>query len=709
MAPHRAAHGYNHACPNAWEPRRESRLAENTIALVVRCATRSAVDTINDILRSAGLAVECTWVAALEALHATLQRVQPALVIDCIEPGHDAAAVVALRDQVAPWLPIILAAPSVDEPAIAAALRAGARDAVGFDSPQRLTAVVMRELRSARLERALLSTVQPAPNAQEALLPLTRQPADAIIHVQEGIVVDANPAWLELFGPGAQVIGQPVMDLFDEASRPALKGALAACLQGRWQHHGLRAGALRPDGSSLNAELSFTLGEHEGQPCVRLVLPGQSRDEGKLLQELQHAVQCDQTTGLLHRRDLMPALAQRLGAPSPGGVRALALIKLDRFADVERSVGASASEQVLGEFAAQLRATLHPTEVAGRFGGVRFLVLLERGNERDLQAWATQLVQETAKHPVRCGAKQVSLSCTVGLAPVASHTKDLDTLIASALEACSRGARRGGSQAVTAGAAAASASPYDAAWVQQIKSALLENRFRLATQPVASLRGGDARMFDVLLRMIDNRGKEVLPGEFLPAAERNDLLKNIDRWVVGASLSFAAQRRPGCLFVRLSKDTVRDATFVAWLDGHLRSARAAPTSVCFQIPDAVAVSYPQSRELAEKLRKWGFRFAIESFGSPASAFGLLETMPLDYVKIDGALVQSLARNKELQHHVRALAEEATKRGIQTIAERVEDANTMAVLWQLGVEFIQGYFVNAPEDVVLQANELRAPR
>ena len=84
-------------------------------------------------------------------------------------------------------------------------------------------------------------------------------------------------------------------------------------------------------------------------------------------------------------------------------------------------------------------------------------------------------------------------------------------------------------------------------------------------------------------------------------------------------------------------------------------------------------------------------------------------MPLDYVKIDGALVQSLARNKELQHHVRALAEEATKRGIQTIAERVEDANTMAVLWQLGVEFIQGYFVNAPEDVVLQANELRAPR
>ena len=145
---------------------------------------------------------------------------------------------------------------------------------------------------------------------------------------------------------------------------------------------------------------------------------------------------------------------------------------------------------------------------------------------------------------------------------------------------------------------------------------------------------------------------------------------------------------------------------VAWLEGHIRSARVDPGSICFQIPEAVAVAYPQARALAEKLRSWGFRFAIESFGSPANAFGLLESMPLDYVKIDGALVQGLARNKELQHHVRALGEDAAKRAIQTIAERVEDANTMAVLWQLGVEYIQGYFVNAPENVVMQAGDTR---
>lgn len=681
-------------------------MAKDTIALIVRCTSRNSVDTVSAILGRAGVPVECTWIAALEALHDALSRIKPELVIDVSEPGHDAAAVAALRDQVAPWLPIVVIAPGIDEPTIAAAMRAGARDAVSFDSPDRLTAVILRELRSARLERSLQRTVQSAHGAHDPLIALEHRPADAIIHVQEGIVVDANPAWCELFAGGSTVIGEPVMDLFNEASRPALKGALAACLRGRWKDHTLKAGAVRPGGSVLNAEFTLALGEHEDQPCVRLALPAKPRDEGKLLQDLQSAVQCDQTTGLLHRPDLLRALSERLGTARPGGVRALALIKLDRFADLERTVGATASEQALGEFAAELRAVLNPTELAGRFGGVRFLAMLERGNERDLRLWALQLVQETAKRPIRVGTKTASLTCTVGLAPVPGSSKDLDAVIATATEACARGVRHGGNQAVTAGAAGAAATPYDAAWVNQIKSALLENRFRLATQPVASLRGGDARMFDVLLRMVDTHGKEVLPGEFLPAAERNDLLKNIDRWVVGASLSFAAQRRPGCLFVRLSKDTVRDPSFVAWLDGHIRSARANPASVCFQIPEAVAVGNPLARPLAQKLRQWGFRFAVESFGSPATAFELLESMPLDYVKIDGALVQSLARNKDLQHHVRALAEEASKRGIKTIAERVEDANTMAVLWQLGVEFIQGYFVNAPEDVVLQASELR---
>jgi EAL domain-containing protein (putative c-di-GMP-specific phosphodiesterase class I) len=240
--------------------------------------------------------------------------------------------------------------------------------------------------------------------------------------------------------------------------------------------------------------------------------------------------------------------------------------------------------------------------------------------------------------------------------------------------------------------------------VKHIKAALMENRFRLVQQPVASLQGDDPSMFDVLVRMIDSSGKEVLPAEFMAAAERNDLLKNIDRWVVGASLSFAAQRKPGCLFVRLSKDTVRDGSFLDWLDNHIRASRADPARISFQIPEAVAgTQLNEASTLAASLRQRGFRFTLEAFGAGRDPQGLLANFPLDFVKIDGAIVQNLAGDAGLQDRVRGLVEIAAKRKVQTIAERVENANTMAVLWQLGVQFIQGYFVNAPEEVVLRAD------
>ncbi|MGH8169040.1 MAG: EAL domain-containing protein, partial [Steroidobacteraceae bacterium] len=520
--------------------------------------------------------------------------------------------------------------------------------------------------------------------------------------VQEGIVIDANPAWLELFGIKDSLGGQPVMDLFDEATQPALKGALAACLQGRWSDHALRATALLPQGKTMAVEIVLALGDHDGEPSVRLVLPAKPRDEQKLVEELSHAVHSDHTTGFLHRRELMEALHARLAMPGAGGMRCLALVKLDKFAAVERDVGATASEDVLMGIAGILKETLYPNEIVGRFGGVRFLALLERGNENDVQAWAKQLVTRVQKHVMRVKDRTVTVTCTVGLSVVPPSEPKLDAVVADTIEACAKGSKEGGNQVLTSGRADVESrvQSYDQVWVRHIKAALMENRFRLAQQPVASLQGEDPQMWDMLVRMVDPQGKEVLPAEFMAAAERNDLLKNIDRWVVGASLSFAAQRRPVCLFVRLSKDTARDATFIEWLDGHIRSTRAEPQRVCFQVTEEVASAFPQVRILAGGLRQRGFRFALESFGSGRDPHGLLESVPLDYVKIDGALIQGLARDSQLQQRVRALVESAAKRSIQTIAERVEDANTMAVLWQLGVQYIQGYFVNAPEEVVM---------
>ena len=679
---------------------------QNAVPLVVMSSARDPVEAINSILRRAGHPVHCTWIASLRDLGEGILKVNPELLVQVPGANDDLQNVVSIRDQIAPTVPIVVLADSVDEDRIANAMIAGARDVVTLANPLRLQAVMVRELRAFRLERALNSTLKSANDARNQLETVLERSNDAIVQIQEGIVVDANPAWIELFGVEEGLLGHPVMDLFDESSQPALRGALAACLQGRWEDHTLKLKAILGNGTRVSVEVVLALGEHEGEPSIRLVLPSKPRDDSQLVEKLSDVVRNDATTGMLHRRELMEALTTRLGSAATGGVRSLAMVKLDKFALVERDVGITASEEVLGEFSKLLKDSVHPKEIVGRFGGVRFLVLLERGNDHDIEAWGSQLIARVQKHVIRVKDKSISLTCTVGLSAVPSGEVKLDTVIAEALEAGRKGTGRGGNQAVASERVETDnrAQSYDKVWVKHIKSALMENRFRLVQQPVASLQGEDPVMFDVLVRMVDTQGKEVLPGEFMAAAERNDLLKNIDRWVVGASLSFAAQRRPGCLFVRLSKDTAKDGSFLDWLENHVRSSRAEPQRLCFQVTEGIASTYiAQVKTLATALRQKGFRFALDSFGSGRDSQGLLEAIPLDFVKIDGAIVQGLTADPLLQQRVRVLVEQATKRLIQTIGERVEDANTMAVLWQVGVQYIQGYFVNEPEQVVLKAD------
>ena len=679
----------------------------NAVPLIVLSPAREPVEAINSLLRRAGQPAHCTWIPALRDLGDALTQLNPELLLHVAADATDLEAVLRVVDQLAPSVPVLELAPSVDEERIAAALALGARDVVTLASPARLQAVVMRELRVFRTARTLDATVKSAHDARSQLDTVLQRSNDAIIQVQEGIVTEANPAWLELFGVEDTMTGQPVMDLFEESTHAALRGALAACLQGRWSDHPLRANALLADGTVLPIEMTLALGEQDGEACVRLVVPSRPREETRIIERAMAAApHAESSAGLLRRGELLEALGERLAIPSPGGMRCLALIKIDKFAALERVIGATASEEVLVEVGRLLRATLHPKEVAGRFGGVRFLTLLERGNENDINAWSERLLARVHKHLMRIRDKSVSVTCTIGLSVVSPGEVNLDEVIADALECVRKGAARGGNQTLSSDRADndSRVMSYDKVWVKHIKAALMENRFRLVQQPIASLQGEDAGMFDVLVRMIDGQGREVLPSEFMAAAGRNDLLKNIDRWVVGASLSFAAQKKPECLFVRLSKESVRDSAFAEWLDNHLRSSRAEPRRLCFQTTEESAASYvPQVTALAGGLRERGFRFAIDSFGGGRDSMGLLESVPLDFVKIDGTITQGLASDPQLQMKVRALVEAARRRNIRTIGERVEDANTMAVLWQLGVQYIQGYFVNEPEEVVLRAD------
>ena len=679
------------------------------VPLIVYSATRDPVEALNGLLRRGGMAAHCTWIPAPQDLPDALEQLNPELLICCPPAGGGVSEIAAMRDQMAAMVPLIAVRERVDEAVIGTDMSQGARDTVSLQEPTRLQAVIRRELRAFRLERALTSTLRASQDYRSQLEVVLQRSNDAIAQIQEGILVDANGAWLELFGvtEAGSLLGTPVMDLFDESTHSALKAALTACLQGRWSNHTLKASAVLGDGAVAPLELVLALGEFDGEPSVRVIVPAQKRDDRELVHQLESAVHRDQGTGLLMRRHLLTALQERLLTPVAGGVRYLACVRPDRFAEIERDLGVLSSEHFLIGFAQIVSSLLGPHDIAGHFGGTSLLLLLERGNQRDVEAWCENLMERVDKHlfTTQSGGDGLHATCCIGLSVVPLARPDLNAAVIDALNALRKARARGAGQIVTVDRADTDTrvQGYDQVWVKHIKAALMENRFRLVQQPIAALAGGAQKMFDVAIRMLDAQGKEVLPSEFLPAAVRNDLMKNIDRWVLGASLSFVAKSKPDMLFVRLSRDSALDSSLLNWLELQLRSTQAEPGRLCLQITEEVASNNVQhTTQLIAAIRAAGVRVALEHFGTGRDSQRLINTLSLDFVKIDGSLMQGLASSPEQQERVRAIAHAAAANNVQTVAERIEDANTMAVVWQLGVQYIQGYFVHAPEEVVLKS-------
>src|SRR5258708_19071784 len=228
-------------------------------------------------------------------------------------------------------------------------MRLCAQDVGTLANRSRLQSVAARELGANRLERALSTTLSSAREYREQLQNFLEGSADAITHVQEGIIVDANRAWLELFGYSENdaLNGTPLMDLFDQETHAALKGALVACLQGKWSGHRLKVQALLSDGSSLPLELVLQSADYENEPAVRIAISALHKKSGDLEVQLADAVKNDATTQFLQQRYLIAAMRKRAAQSMKGGVRQVAHLKPDRFIDIQHSIGVLASQDFM--------------------------------------------------------------------------------------------------------------------------------------------------------------------------------------------------------------------------------------------------------------------------------------------------------------------------------------------------------------------------
>src|ERR1700680_5050827 len=352
---------------------------QGAVPMIVLTRSQDHVEAINSTLRKAGHPVHCTWLPDARDLGDALTQLNPEMLVAFIEElGIDLASLMKVKQQSAPGMPVLIMREHVDEAAIADAMRLGAQDVVTLANRSRLQSVATRELRAYRLERALSATLSSAREYREQLQNFLEGSADAITHVQEGIIVDANRAWLELFGYSEDdaLTGTPLMDMFEQETHPALKGALVACLQGKWSGHGLKVQALLSDGSSLALDLLLTKADYENEPAIRIAISALHKKDHDLEVQLADAVKNDASTRFLQQRYLLAAVRERCAHGMKGGVRRFALIKPDRFIEIQKSIGVLASEDFMAQLADVLRTQLPPTDLCGRFGGNGFLIFL---------------------------------------------------------------------------------------------------------------------------------------------------------------------------------------------------------------------------------------------------------------------------------------------------------------------------------------------
>ncbi len=234
-------------------------------------------------------------------------------------------------------------------------------------------------------------------------------------------------------------------------------------------------------------------------------------------------------------------------------------------------------------------------------------------------------------------------------------------------------------------------------WVGRLREALDGDRFVLYSQPIVPLAGGDT-WEELLLRMVDRSGAIVPPGSFLPVAEKFGLIGEIDTWVVSEAIRLAAGR--GRVTANLSAESVSSLDLVTMIESELRGARADPADIVFEITETSLMEDLEAGEaFARGLAEVGCGLALDDFGTGFGSFTYLKAMPLDYLKIDTEFIRDIVSDRASQHLVKATVGLAEDFGYQTIAEGVEDPETLALLGDCGVDYAQGFYLGRPAPVV----------
>jgi diguanylate cyclase (GGDEF)-like protein/PAS domain S-box-containing protein len=445
----------------------------------------------------------------------------------------------------------------------------------------------------------------------------------------------------------------------------------------------------------------------------------------------------DPLTQLVNRHEFEYQLEHALhSAKGYGQEHVMLYLDLDRFKIVNDTSGHVAGDELLRQVSQLFKSNIRKTDLLGRLGGDEFAVLLYNCPPQQGLDIAELLLQSIQGFRFAWQDKTFSLGVSIGLVAINPKTASTSAVLSAADLACYAAKNKGRNrvQVYQAGDRELIKQHGETQWVVQINQALEENRFRLYSQPIVSLRElpTTGTHCEILLRIQLETGQLVSPMAFIPAAERYNLMHAIDRWVIRTLFSnlskiFTANllvqnpgedsdkivtlpagspqynsqssfdKPPSLYAINLSGDSINSEKFIDFIQEQFSIYQIPPEIICFEITETVAIAnLSKAASLIWKLKELGCQFALDDFGSGMSSFAYLKSLPVDYLKIDGNFIKNLAENLIDVAMVEAITKIAHVMGIKTIAEYVESQAVMDKLKELGVDYAQGYYLGKPQ-------------
>jgi diguanylate cyclase (GGDEF)-like protein/PAS domain S-box-containing protein len=539
---------------------------------------------------------------------------------------------------------------------------------------------------------------------------------DAVITTDARALIDyLNPVAERLTGFSIdEARGRPIGDvlqLIDESTRKPVAYALDRVLNAGEavlpsDHNVL----VNRRGEELAIQETATpIRNREGVAIGAVIVFGDVTKERRLKRALSYQASHDALTGLINRREFDSRLeAAVTAAQRDEGQYVLLYVDLDQFKVVNDTCGHSAGDRLLRDITSLLQTRVRASDTIARLGGDEFGLLLERCSLEQAERVADSIRQAIYGYRFLWGANSLSVGASIGVVPIARETTSAASVLSAADIAC-YAAKDGGRNRVQVYERDHGTSRHrEMQWVGRIARAVEDARLELYAQRIIGIAGtaGSTPFFELMVRLRDEDGSLVPPNEFIPAAERYNVMVMVDRWVVTRAIELLESclkqgRRPPLVAVNLSGTSINDEDFLEYLMARIADERVA-RSLCFEITETAAVaSLSKATFFMRELKARGCRFALDDFGSGVSSFVYLKTLPVDFLKIDGQFTAQVATDPVDRSMVEAIAKVARAMRVATIAEKVESAAVLELLKGIGVDYIQGFHLAEPcaiEDV-----------